>query len=43
MLYLALVAGLNVVRFTPSLIIPSEDIDTGLERFERALMRFVGA
>ena len=40
---LALVAGPNVVRFTPSLIIPEADIEAGLQRFERALARFVGA
>ena len=40
---LALVAGPNVVRFTPSLIIPEADIEVGLQRFERALARFVGA
>ena len=38
---LALVAGANVIRFTPSLIIPFEDIDEGLVRFERALHNFV--
>lgn len=37
---LALVAGPNVVRFTPSLIIPFEDIDEGLRRFEQALEKF---
>lgn len=37
---LALVAGPNVVRFTPSLIIPQQDIDEGLARFGRALARF---
>ncbi|HEX5381214.1 MAG TPA: hypothetical protein VFW61_03095, partial [Acinetobacter sp.] len=36
-------AGPNVVRFTPSLIIPEADIEAGLQRFERALARFVGA
>ncbi len=36
---LALVAGADVVRFTPSLIIPMEDIDEGLNRFSRALAR----
>lgn len=40
---LALIAGPNVVRFTPSLIIPFADIDEGLARFERALERFVAA
>ena len=38
---LSLIAGPNVVRFTPSLIIPFADIDEGLKRFERALARFV--
>ncbi|MFL4394109.1 aspartate aminotransferase family protein [Acinetobacter pittii] len=38
---LSLIAGPNVVRFTPSLIIPFADIDEGLQRFERALARFV--
>lgn len=40
---LALIAGPNVVRFTPSLIIPFAYIDEGLARFERALERFVAA
>ncbi|EMJ3182421.1 aminotransferase class III-fold pyridoxal phosphate-dependent enzyme, partial [Acinetobacter baumannii] len=38
---LSLIAGPNVVRFTPSLIVPFADIDEGLKRFERALARFV--
>lgn len=38
---LALVAGPNVVRFTPSLIIPTQDIEEGLKRFGRALARFI--
>ncbi|MDQ8935494.1 bifunctional succinylornithine transaminase/acetylornithine transaminase [Acinetobacter rudis] len=37
---LALVAGPNVVRFTPSLIIPQQDITEGLKRFGQALARF---
>lgn len=37
---LALVAGVSVVRFTPSLIIPIEDIEEGLNRFEKALAKF---
>ncbi|WP_434533979.1 bifunctional succinylornithine transaminase/acetylornithine transaminase [Acinetobacter rudis] len=37
---LALVAGPDVVRFTPSLIIPQQDISEGLIRFGRALARF---
>ncbi len=36
-----IIAGPNVVRFTPSLIIPFADIDEGLKRFERAIARFV--
>ncbi|KJH64997.1 aminotransferase class III-fold pyridoxal phosphate-dependent enzyme, partial [Acinetobacter calcoaceticus] len=38
---LSLIAGPNVVRFTPSLIIPIVDIDEGLKRFDHALARFV--
>ncbi|EMJ3294696.1 aspartate aminotransferase family protein [Acinetobacter baumannii] len=38
---LSLIAGPNVVRFTPSLIVPFADIDEGIKRFERALARFV--
>ena len=34
---LVLVAGPNVVRLAPSLIIPNNDIDVGLEKFENAL------
>lgn len=34
---MCLVAGGNVVRFTPSLIIPDEDIVEGLTRFKRAV------
>lgn len=40
---LALIAGPNVVRFTPSLIIPEQDIQEGLARFGRALAQFVKA
>jgi acetylornithine/N-succinyldiaminopimelate aminotransferase len=32
-----LVAGMNVIRFTPSLVIPFEDIKEGLARFEKAV------
>jgi len=32
-----LVAGMNVIRFTPSLVIPFEDIKEGLTRFEKAV------
>ncbi len=36
-----LIAGADVVRFTPSLIIDERDIDEGLARFTRACERFV--
>lgn len=36
-----LVAGPNVVRFAPSLIIPEADIKQGFERFERAVAKTV--
>jgi acetylornithine/N-succinyldiaminopimelate aminotransferase len=38
---LNLVAGTNVIRFTPSLVIPLEDIKEGLARFERAVNNVV--
>ena len=34
---MTLVAGANIVRFAPSLIIPDEDIAEGLARFEKAV------
>ncbi len=40
---MCLVAGANVVRFAPSLIIPDEDIKEGLARFERAVAAVVNA
>ncbi|WP_299080026.1 aspartate aminotransferase family protein [uncultured Paraglaciecola sp.] len=40
---MCLVAGANVVRFTPSLIIPDEDIQEGLARFERAVAKVVNS
>lgn len=40
---LALVAGMNVVRFTPSLIIAESDIDEGMKRFEQAVAKFFNA
>ena len=40
---MALVAGPNIVRFAPSLVIPSEDIVEGLARFEKAVARIVNA
>lgn len=39
---MVLVAGPNVIRFTPSLIIPEQDIVEGLARFERAVAKLVG-
>jgi predicted acetylornithine/succinylornithine family transaminase len=35
-----LMASTHVTRFTPSLIIPLEDIDLGMERFDKALIEF---
>ncbi len=40
---MCLIAGANVVRFAPSLIIPDEDIKEGLARFERAVAKVVNA
>lgn len=37
---IALIAGPDVVRFAPSLVIPEPDIEEGLQRFERAIARF---
>ncbi|MFS7194519.1 aspartate aminotransferase family protein [Rahnella inusitata] len=36
---IALIAGPNVLRFAPSLIIPGADIEEGLNRLERAVAR----
>ncbi|MBU2978556.1 aspartate aminotransferase family protein [Alteromonas sp. C1M14] len=38
---MCLVAGADVVRFTPSLIIPKQDISEGLQRFEQAIQRWL--
>ncbi len=38
---MCLIAGANVIRFAPSLIIPDEDIIEGLASFERAVARVV--
>ncbi|MGZ9899469.1 aspartate aminotransferase family protein [Shewanella gaetbuli] len=38
---MSLVAGANVVRFAPSLVIPEADITEGLARFERAVAKVV--
>ena len=38
---MTLVAGANIIRFAPSLIIPEEDIIEGLARFETAVAKIV--
>ena len=38
-----LVAGANVIRFTPSLVVPLEDIDQGIAQFEKAVASIVNA
>ncbi|GGW78763.1 aspartate aminotransferase family protein [Alteromonas halophila] len=40
---MCLVAGANVIRFAPSLVIPDEDIKEGLARFERAVAKIANA
>ncbi|CUS48181.1 MAG: acetylornithine/N-succinyldiaminopimelate aminotransferase ArgD [Idiomarinaceae bacterium HL-53] len=40
---MVLVAGMDVIRFTPSLVIPEQDIIEGMARFERAVARVVAA
>jgi acetylornithine/N-succinyldiaminopimelate aminotransferase len=37
-----LVAGPNVIRFTPSLVIPDADIKEGLEKLDRAIAKVLG-
>ncbi|MGP4843715.1 aspartate aminotransferase family protein [Marinobacter sp. 1Y8] len=39
---MVLIAGVNVVRLAPSLIIPETDIDEALVRFERAVSKVAG-
>lgn len=39
---MVLMAGPNVIRFAPSLVISEDDIDEGLARFTEALKRFIG-
>ncbi|KAF0813227.1 Succinylornithine transaminase/acetylornithine aminotransferase [Andreprevotia sp. IGB-42] len=39
---MVLMAGPNVIRFAPSLVIDDADIDEGMARFAKALRRFVG-
>jgi acetylornithine/N-succinyldiaminopimelate aminotransferase len=36
-----LIAGSNVLRMAPSLVIPEADINEGMTRLERAIARFV--
>jgi len=38
---MVLIAGANVVRFAPALVISEEEVNTGLDRFEKACERFV--
>jgi acetylornithine/N-succinyldiaminopimelate aminotransferase len=38
---MCLIAGMDVVRFAPSLIIPDEDIIEGLARFDRAIAQLI--
>jgi acetylornithine/N-succinyldiaminopimelate aminotransferase len=38
---MCLIAGMNVIRFAPSLVIPDEDIIEGLARFEKAVASVV--
>lgn len=40
---MVLIAGADVVRFTPSLVIPEADINEGLERFEKAVAQVVAS
>jgi len=40
---MVLVAGPDVVRFTPSLVIPKADIEEGMARLERAIAKLVSA
>lgn len=37
-----LVAGPNVIRFTPSLVIPDADIKEGMEKLDRAIAKVLG-
>ena len=38
---MVLVAGASIIRFAPSLVIPNDDIDEGLARFEKAVASLV--
>ena len=39
---MVLIAGASVIRLTPSLVIPQEDIKEGLQRFEQAVAQVIG-
>ena len=39
---MCLVAGADVIRFAPSLVIPNSDIEEGLLRFEQAIISVIG-
>ena len=36
---MTLIAGANIVRFAPSLVIPDADIVEGMARFEKAVAK----
>ncbi|MDQ7049777.1 MAG: aspartate aminotransferase family protein [Enterobacterales bacterium] len=38
---MTLIAGANVIRFAPSLVIPDGDIDAGMKLFEQAVEKFL--
>ncbi|PHS20041.1 MAG: aspartate aminotransferase family protein [Kangiella sp.] len=38
---MVLIAGANVVRFAPSLIVPDEDINQGMDKFEAAIGKYL--
>lgn len=38
---MVLIAGINVVRFAPSLVVPDEDIKAGMALFEKAVAKIV--
>ncbi len=40
---MCLIAGMNVIRFAPSLVIPDEDILEGLSRFEQGIAKLLSA
>jgi acetylornithine/N-succinyldiaminopimelate aminotransferase len=36
---MTLIAGANIIRFAPSLVIPDADIAEGMARFEKAVAK----